>query len=91
MPNRIQFDIEQEELKEDGKKLALNNNCWSYAWKMLKEGKKVKLPSWSGYWQLEHGEIMMYLKDGEVVNIRNTEYIVFTFDNIAKCNWMVVD
>jgi len=84
--SNIKFEVDQKNIETE-----TESGCWSYAWKMLKEGKKVKLPSWDGYWQLECGEIAMHLKDGRVVNIRNTDNIVFTFDNIAKCGWIVVE
>ncbi len=64
---------------------------WKQAWSQLRSGKKIKLPTWGGYWKLENQEIMMYLKDGRVLNIRENEDTLFTFDNIASNEWEVVE
>ena len=55
------------------------------------EGKAVKLPHWSGYWVWENGTIMMYTKEGDVLDIRKTERPAYTFSNIADVNWEVCD
>ena len=31
------------------------------AFELLKQGKKVKLPSWKGYWKWEDNTIKMYI------------------------------
>lgn len=41
----------------------------------LREGKKVKLPFWSGYWQKDGNEIIMHCHDGRVLNIRESDNI----------------
>ena len=57
----------------------------------LKEGKKIKLPSWKGYWVKEGNTIKMYCKDGNVLDIRETEDVFYTLGNIASDEWEVVD
>lgn len=57
----------------------------------LKKGNKIKLPSWGGYWELENGNVMMHTKDGEVLDIRETENILYTLSNIASKKWLVAD
>ena len=54
------------------------------AFKAMKEGKKVKLPSWAGYWAWEDGTIMMHCKDGAVIDLRDTERPEYTFSNMAS-------
>ena len=45
------------------------------AFKIMKSGGKVKLPSWGGYWfwDVEKQSIMMHTKDGEDIDIRETK------------------
>ena len=42
------------------------------AFKIMKQGSKVKLPSWGGYWfwSKEKQTIIMRTKDGEELDIR---------------------
>lgn len=61
------------------------------AFKLMKEGHKIKLPSWGGYWCWENDTIMIYCKDGKVLDIRETETVDYTFSNIASNEWIVAD
>lgn len=61
------------------------------AFKAMKEGKKVKLPSWSGYWAWENGTIMMHCKDGAAIDLRDTERPQYTFENMASDDFVVAD
>lgn len=60
------------------------------AWKAMKKGHKVKRPFWKGYWAWENGTIMMHCRDGKVEDIRDTEHVAYTFDNVAAKDWEVV-
>lgn len=51
----------------------------------------VKRPLWSGYWAWEDGTIMMHCRDGQVIDIRQTDNVAYTFDNVASRDWMVVE
>ncbi|MBR2653187.1 MAG: bZIP transcription factor [Lachnospiraceae bacterium] len=62
-----------------------------YAWFRMLEGKKIKLPSWSGYWAWENNTIMMHCRDGSVLDIRETDNPAYTFSNVASDDWMVID
>lgn len=62
-----------------------------YAWFQMLNGKKIKLPSWSGYWAWENNTIMMHCRDGSVLDIRETDNPAYTFSNIASDDWMVVE
>ncbi|CEK34288.1 Protein of unknown function (DUF2829) [[Clostridium] sordellii] len=61
------------------------------ALKAMKEGQKVKLPSWGGYWCWEKDTIMMHCKDGKVLDIRETDNVEYTMSNIASGDWMLAD
>ncbi|MDJ8948957.1 Thoeris anti-defense Tad2 family protein [Clostridium perfringens] len=63
------------------------------ALKAMKEGKKVKLPEWKGYWiwDNEKESIFMHCKDGTVLDIRKTQDVYFTFSNVAREDWEVVE
>lgn len=60
------------------------------AWFQMLNGKKIKLPLWSGYWAWENGTIMMHCKDGKVLDIRETDNPAYTFSNVASREWEVV-
>ena len=62
-----------------------------YAWFQMLNGKKVKLPSWSGYWAWENRTIMMHCRDGSVIDIRNTDNPVYTYTNIASDDWIIAE
>ena len=55
----------------------------------LKLGYQMKLPSWCGYWtwDKEKETIMMYTKDGEVLDIRETQRVDYTLENILSDEW----
>ncbi|HII4507909.1 Thoeris anti-defense Tad2 family protein [Clostridium perfringens] len=63
------------------------------ALKAMKEGKKVKLPEWKGYWiwDNEKESIFMHCKDGKVLDIRETQDVYFTFSNVAREDWEDVE
>ena len=58
----------------------------------MKEGHKVKLPSWGGYWELnqEGNGIVMHTKDGEVLN-DYTQRLFYTIENVLSDEWMIAD
>lgn len=66
------------------------------AFKLMKDGKMMKLPSWSGYWAWDPDKetIMMYCRadqsdNGEsVVDIRDTKRVEYTMNNILSNAWM---
>lgn len=59
----------------------------------MKKGLKVKLPSWSGYWYWseEKETIIMHTKDGEELDIRSTDRVLYTLDNILSDEWVLAD
>lgn len=55
----------------------------------MKNGKKVKLPSWTGYWCWENDTIMMHCKDGKILDIRETDRVEYTMSNVASEEWIL--
>ena len=64
---------------------------WKDAWWYLLNGEKIKRPLWKGYWVWENNTIMMHCRDGSVCDIRETDFVAYTFSNIAQRDWMVVE
>lgn len=61
------------------------------AWFHMLNGKKVKRPSWKGYWVFEYGTIKMYTVEEDIIDIRDTVNVAYTFSNIVENDWMVVE
>lgn len=69
------------------------------AFKAMKSGAKVKLPSWGGYWcwDEEKQTIMIHCRpqdsdsQGEVLDIRQTERVEYTTLNICSDEWVIAD
>ena len=63
------------------------------AFKAMKEGHKVKLPSWAGYWvyEADGDRIWMHCKDGRVLEIRETDVLTYTLENICSDEWVIAD
>ncbi len=63
------------------------------ALQVMKEGVKVKLPSWGGYWYWDADKqtIMMHTKDGKVLDIRATQVVEYTMLNICSDEWVIAD
>lgn len=61
--------------------------------KAMKNGSKVKLPSWGGYWYWDTGKntIMMHTKDGDELDIRETQVVEYTTMNILSDEWIIAD
>lgn len=63
------------------------------AFKAMKAGSKVKLPSWGGYWYWddEKQSIVMHTKDGKKLDIRETQRVEYTLGNILSDEWVISD
>lgn len=63
------------------------------ALKIMKDGGKVKLPSWGGFWKWdsEKESIVMHTKDGEELDIRETQVVEYTLRNILSDEWVTAD
>lgn len=63
------------------------------AFEEMKSGIPVKLPSWAGYWwwDEEFQTILMYTKDGGCLDIRETQNVEYTLQNILSDEWVYAD
>ena len=63
------------------------------AFKIMKSGLAVKLPSWAEYWwwDEEAQTILMYTKDGGCLDIRETQRVEYTLQNILSDEWIYAD
>ena len=57
----------------------------------LKRGHKIKRKHWTGWWELDGNEVMMHCHDGRVINIRDSEDITYTIENMACDDWTIAD
>jgi len=60
------------------------------AFEAIKQGALIKLPEWTGYWKWEDNSIKMHCKDGRVLDIRETENVLYTFTGINSDQWEVI-
>lgn len=63
------------------------------ALKEMKRGIPMKLPSWGGYWcwDEEKQTIIMYTKDNRRLDIRETQRVEYTLQNILSAEWIYAD
>lgn len=69
------------------------------ALKAMKNGAKVKLPSWGGYWcwDAEKETVMIHCRpqdsdhQGEILDIRETQRVEYTLSNVASDEWMIAN
>lgn len=63
------------------------------ALKQMKNGQKVKLPSWGGYWywDLKKETVMMHTKEGKELDIRDTDRVEYTMLNVASEDWILAN
>ncbi len=59
----------------------------------MKKGIPMKLPSWGGYWcwDDEKQTIIMYTKDNQRLDIRETQRVEYTLMNILSEEWIPAD
>lgn len=72
-----------------------DDNCMTFdeALELMKEGYKVKLPSWGGYWYWDADKqtVMMHTKDGDELDIRETQRVEYTLGNVLSDEWIIAD
>ena len=69
------------------------------ALKAMKNGAKVKLPYWGGYWcwDADKETIMIHCRpqdsdhQGEILDIRETQRVEYTLSNVASDEWVIAD
>lgn len=82
------------------KKKGENIMDFKQAFKAMKQGAKVKLPSWGGYWcwDPEKETVMMHCRpqdsdkgQGSILDIRETQRVEYTLQNILSDDWVIAD
>ena len=65
------------------------------AYYQMLNGKKIKRPTWKGYWAFENTErgmsIIMHTMEGDTIDIRDTINVRYTFDSRVAQDWEFVD
>lgn len=63
------------------------------ALELMKQGMKMKLPSWAGYWYWddEKETIIMHTKENKELDIRKTDRVEYTALNICSDDWVLAD
>lgn len=56
----------------------------------MERGHKVRRSHWSGYWTIENEELIMHCRDGLVLNLRESDDMVYTLRNISCDDWEIV-
>lgn len=56
----------------------------------MQRGHKVKRKHWDGYWVIENGEIIMHTRKGQIINIRDSEDMLYTVSNMTCDDWEIV-
>lgn len=57
--------------------------------KMRSEGAFIKCSTWLGYWAWENDTIMMYTKEGNIMDIRETQDVAYTVKNMLRDDWEI--
>lgn len=57
----------------------------------MRRGHKVGRKHWEGYWCIEDGEVMIHTRDGKVLNIKETDDIMYTLGNVSCDDWEIKD
>lgn len=72
---------------------SLDGMFFDDALQHMKNGAKVKLPSWGGYWYWDDQKktVMMHTKDGEELDIRETDRVEYTLENLLSDEWIIAD
>lgn len=52
-------------------------------------GTPIKRKDWGGYWKYNEGNIYIFTKTGEVINLRNSEDIIFTLSHLGMHDWEI--
>jgi hypothetical protein len=61
------------------------------AYAYCKRGHDIKLPEWGGFWRWENDTIMIYCRDGEVLDIRETKDMDYTIQFMFRTDWELVE
>jgi hypothetical protein len=59
------------------------------ALKYLRQGLPIKRKYWEGYWIKEEEKVIIHLKEGDNLDLQDTNDIIFTLSNIAEDDWEI--
>lgn len=57
----------------------------------LQRGHKIARSTWKGYWVLEDGGVALHTRTGEVLQLVDTNDVMYTLSACACDDWAVVD
>lgn len=62
------------------------------AYSYMKNGHPITLPEWGGYWEWdkEEGTIQMRLRDGNTMDLRETDKLDYTMSFMFRDDWELV-
>lgn len=88
---KMRYTIENM-LSHNGSNPAWESMEFNEAYGYLREGKKIKLPEWNGYWYWsdDRKTIMIHCENGKELDIRDTKNTEYTFGCIVRNDWMVI-
>lgn len=61
------------------------------AFECMREGKRIRLPEWIGYWFMNGCNIFIHCSDGKVMDIRETENTMETMSFILRDDWEICE
>lgn len=63
------------------------------AFELMKQGKKLKYPHWGGYWYWDNikGTIIMHTKEGENIDLFDSERKEYTLNYLAGNGFEVME
>jgi hypothetical protein len=63
------------------------------AFTYLKNGQDIKLPEWDGFWRWNSisKTIIMHLKTGELLDIKESPDMDFTLSFMFRDDWVLID
>ena len=56
----------------------------------MERGHKVRRSHWSGYWYIKDGELLIHCYNGQELNLRDSEDMVYTLRNISCDDWKIL-
>ena len=57
----------------------------------MERGHKVRRSHWSGYWCIKNGELLIHCGDGQELNLRDSEDMIYTLRNISCDDWKIIE
>lgn len=71
-------------------KRRMNTMLFKEAFECMKEGKKVRLPEWIGYWMITNDKIYIHCSDGKLMDFCETQNPIETVSFMMRDDWEIV-